>query len=178
MFGSLTLAWGTEITSFNLRPDAAAVTFAICDLVSRELPRPGCQKYAGAQSGTRSTPKNLPPTEKCQGMAVDEETKGGNTQVGGTAGVRAGEEKEIRPETMHAQPSYKNARWLIKMPRVARWTQILCRMRRASWIRMRRTPRQTLGQWCVISERFCQCDKSGQDALKTKIKEHEKRQKH
>ena len=56
----LTLAWGTEITSFNLTPNAAAVTFAICDLVSREPARPRGQEYAGAQPGTRSTPKKSP----------------------------------------------------------------------------------------------------------------------
>ena len=37
----LTLAWGTEITSFNLTPDAAAVSFAICDLVSKEPAKTG-----------------------------------------------------------------------------------------------------------------------------------------
>ena len=37
----LTLARGTEITSFNLTPDAAAVSFAICDPLSKEPARPG-----------------------------------------------------------------------------------------------------------------------------------------
>ena len=40
----LTLAWGTEVTSFNLILDAAAISFAICDMVSKEPAKSGTQK--------------------------------------------------------------------------------------------------------------------------------------
>ena len=79
----LTLAWGTKITSFNVTPDVAAVSFAIYDLVSREPAKTGNPKYAGTQSGVRSTPKKQPQNGKLQEMAVDEEVKGSGTQVGG-----------------------------------------------------------------------------------------------
>ena len=54
----LTLAWGTEIMSFNWTPDDAAVSFAICDLASREPARPrGLQirrHTGGAPSAVRA----------------------------------------------------------------------------------------------------------------------------
>ena len=73
-----TLAWGTEITSFNVTPDAAAVSFAICDLVSKEPAKASTRKYAGTQPGAKATPKQQPPSEKTYGMAVNEDVNGGD----------------------------------------------------------------------------------------------------
>ena len=75
----LTLAWGTKVTSFHLAPEAAVVSFAICDLVTREPTRAANRKYAGTQPGARTTPKKQQPEEKYHGMVVDEQTIGGNT---------------------------------------------------------------------------------------------------
>ena len=61
-------------------------------------------------------------------MAVDEETKGDNTQGGGTAGAGAAEEEDTQAAMAHKQPSYKNARWLRKRPGAPRWTRKLCRL--------------------------------------------------
>ena len=36
----LTMAWGTEVTSLNLTQDIALVSFAICELVLKEPPKP------------------------------------------------------------------------------------------------------------------------------------------
>ena len=124
----LTLAWGTEITSFSLTPDAAAVSFAICDLVSREPAKTGTRKYAGTQPGAKATPKKQQQNEKLNSMAVDEDVKGSGTQVGCAAGVGAEEDEEVRPEMPHKEPSYKNARWLRKRPGAPRWMQKICRL--------------------------------------------------
>ena len=77
---SLTLAWGTEVTSFNLMPDVATISFAICDLVSKDPVRLGGRKYAGMQHGGRSTPKKTLRAEKGSSMAVDGGTKGDSCQ--------------------------------------------------------------------------------------------------
>ena len=61
-------------------------------------------------------------------MAVNEETKGDGTHVGGTVGVGAGEEDEARPEMTHKEPSYKKARWVRKRPGAPRWTKKICRL--------------------------------------------------
>ena len=124
----LTLAWGTGITSFSLTPDAAAVSFTICDLVSREPAKTGARKYASTQPGAKATPKKQQQNEKLQSMAVDEEVKGSGAQVGCVAGSEAKEDEEVRPEMTHKEPSYKNARWLRKRPRAPRWTQKSCRL--------------------------------------------------
>ena len=92
------------------------MSFAICDLVTREPTRAANRKYAGTQPGARSTPKKQQPRDKYHGMVVDEETIGGNTQVRGAAGDGAEEEGASKPELTHREPSYKNARWLRKRP--------------------------------------------------------------
>ena len=175
----LTLACGTKITSFNLTLDTAAVSFAICDLISREPARTGSRKYAGTQPRARSTPKKQSPNEKFQRMAVDEEAKGDITQVRGAVGVGAGEEDEVRPEMTHKEPSYKNARWLRKRPGAPLWTQEICRLLEGLMEADETEAETDLGTmvhdlWKIVLE----CDKSGKDALKTKIKKHKKRQKH
>ena len=118
----LTLIWGTKNTCFHLPSVAAAVSFAISDLVSKELVRHGGQIYAGTEAGMRYTPESLQ-TEKCVSIAVDEEAKGEHIQVGGTAGVGAREEDKGRPEMAHTEPRYKNAVWVHKTPGAPRWTR-------------------------------------------------------
>ena len=124
----LTLAWGTEVTSFNLTPHAAAVSFAICGLVSKEPAKSGARKYAGSQTRAKSTPKKQSSGEKNHGMAVDEETKRQECQVGCDAGAGVEEEEVVCLEMTHKEPSYKNARWLRKRPGAPRWTQKICRL--------------------------------------------------
>ena len=124
----LTFAWGTENTSFHLAPEAAAVSFAVCDVVTREPARAINKRYSGAQPGARSTPKKQLPEEKYNNMAVDQEATGGSAQTRGATGDGAEDESESRPELTHKEPSYKNARWLRKSPGAPRWTQKICRL--------------------------------------------------
>ena len=124
----LTLAWGTDLTSFNLTPDATAVSFAICDLVSKEPARIGTWKYAGTQRGTKSTPKKQPSSEKAHGMGVDEDVKRRDSQVGCDASTGVEEDEVVRIELTHKEPSYKNARWLRKRPGAPRWTEKIYRL--------------------------------------------------
>ena len=107
----LTLVWGTEVTSFNVTPDAVAVSLAICDLVSKDPVRFGGLKYAGVQHGGRSAPKKAPEAKKVSRMAVDVERKGDQVPMGTAPGDGVGEEDDVRPEMTHKEPSYKNARW-------------------------------------------------------------------
>ena len=175
----LTLAWGTEVTSFHLAPEAAAVSFAICDVVTREPTRAANKRYAGAQSGARSTPKKHPPEEKFHNMAVDQEATGGDAQARGVSGDGADEEEgERRPELTHKEPSYKNAQWLRKRPGAPRWTQKICRLLEGLMEADEIAEEVDMGAvvddlWGILLD----CDKAGKDALKTKIKEHKKRQK-
>ena len=122
------------------------VSFAICDLVTRERTRAASQKYADTQPGARSTPKKQPPEEKYHSMVVDEETIGGNTPVCGAAGDGAEEEGESTPELTHREASYKNARWLRQRPGTPHWTQKICRLGGGSWKRTKPRPRWTWGQ--------------------------------
>ena len=175
----LTLAGGTEVTSFNLPQEAAAVSFAICDMVSKEPAKSGTRKYVGSQAGTKSTPKKQPPSDKKHGMAINGETRRREGRAGGDAGDGAEEEESIRPEMTHKEPSYKNPRWLRKRPGAPRWTQKLCRLLE-DLMEADETEEETdVGAivyevWKILLD----CDKSGKDALKSKIKEHKKKQKH
>ena len=175
----LTLAWGTEVTSLHLAPEAAAVSFAICDMVTREPTRAANKRYAGAQSGARSTPKKQPPEENFHNMAVDQEATGGDAQARGASGDGAEEEGERRPELTHREPSYKNARWLRKRPGAPRWTQKICRL--LEGLMEADEIAEEVDRGAVVDDLWgilLDCDKAGKDALKTKIKEHKKRQKH
>ena len=175
----LTLAWGTEVTSFHVAPEAAAVSFAICDVMTREPTRAANKRYAGTQPGARSTPKKQPPEEKFHNMAVDHEATGGDAQARGASGDGAeDEEGEHRPELTHKEPSYKNARWLRKRPGAPRWTQKICRLLEGLMEADEIAEDVDMGTvvddlWGILLDR----DKAGKDALKTKIKEHKKRQK-
>ena len=175
----LTLAWGTEVTSFHLAPEAAAVSFAICDVMTREPTRAANKRYAGAQPGARSTPKKQPPEEKLHNMAVDHEATAGDAQARGASGDGADDEEgEHRPELTHKDPSYKNARWLRKRPGAPRWTQKICRLLEGLMEADEIAEEVDMGAvvddlWGILLDR----DKAGKDALKTKIKEHKKRQK-
>ena len=175
----LTLVWGTEVTSFNLTQDAATVSFAICDMVSKEPAKSGTRKYADSQAGMKSTPKKQPPSEKNHGMAVDEETRRRECHVGYDAGDGAEEEESTQPKMTHREPSYKNARWLRKRPGAPRWTQTLCRLLE-DLMEADETEEETDVGAIVyeIWKTLLDYDKSGKDALKSKIKEHKKKQKH
>ena len=69
----LTMAWGTEVTSFNLSRDAAAVSFAICNVVSKEPARSRGKKYACSPPSEKATPKKGQQLEKGSRMALDDE---------------------------------------------------------------------------------------------------------
>ena len=84
------------------------MSFAICDVVTRELSRAVNRKYTGTQPGMRSTPKKQQPEEKYHDMVVNEEAVGGNTQVRGAAGDGAEEDGENRQELTHKEPGDKN----------------------------------------------------------------------
>ena len=160
----LTLAWGTV---------------AICDLVSKELAKSGTRKYAGNQAGTKSTPKKQSTGEKNHGMAVDEDVKRRESQVGYDAGAGAEEDEVARPEMIHKEPSYKNARWPRKRPGAPRRTQKICRLLEDLMEADETEAEADMGAvvyepWKILLD----CDKSGKDALKSKIKEHKKKQKH
>ena len=124
----LTIAWGTEVTSSNRTPDAAAVSFAICDVVSTEPARLGGQEYACAHQGSKTTPKKKPTADSGSSMALDEDHKGdhgtaGNATCPGSEEV--GDDDEGQPEMTQKKPNYKNAPWLRKRPSMPRWTQQL-----------------------------------------------------
>ena len=122
----LMLAWGTKVTCFNLTLDAATVTFAICNLVSKELAKSGAQKYARSQTGAKSTPKKQPTSGRYHGMAGNGETKRREGQVGCDAGATVKEEEVFPPERTHKEPSYKNALWLQKGLWAPRQTRKIC----------------------------------------------------
>ena len=175
----LTLAWGTEVTSFNLTPDTAAVSLAICDLVSKEPAKSGARKYAGSQTGAKLTPKKQSSSEKNHGLGVDEETKRGEGQVRCDAGARVEEVDVVRPKMTHKEPSYKNAWWLRKRPGSPHWTKKICRLLEDLMEANETEAEADMGamvyELCKI---LLDCDKSRKDALKPKIKEHKKKQKH
>ena len=108
--------------------DAAAVSFAVRDLVSNEPTKSGAQKYAGNQPGTISAPKKQSPSEKSHGIAVDEDIKRRESQVGCDDDARAEKDEVVRPEMTHKEPTYKNARWLRKRHGAPHWTQKICRL--------------------------------------------------
>ena len=88
----LSFASRTEVISRNLASSVATLSFAMCDLVSRDPASKGSRKTAGTQLGASFTPKKQPPNEKFQGMAMDEKARRDNTQVSGA--LRVGADKD------------------------------------------------------------------------------------
>ena len=76
----LTMAWGTEVTSFNLSQDVAAVNFAIRDLVSKEPAKFGGRKYACSSPSGKAMPKKGQQVEKWSKMALDDQAGNGHVQ--------------------------------------------------------------------------------------------------
>ena len=112
-------------------------------------------------------------------MAVDEDVKRRESQVGCDADAGAEEDEVVRPEMTHKEPSYKNARWLRKRPGAPRWTQK--NMQAAEDLMEAHETEAEADMGAVVYELWkilLDCNKSRKDALKSKIKEHKKKQKH
>ena len=108
----LTMSWDTKVTSFNLNPDAAAVSFPICNVVSKEPTGLEGRKYASATKGSRMTPKKQAVAERGLGMAIDDKQKGDHGNAGTatcTGSGVAGDDDEGQQEMTHKEPNYKNA---------------------------------------------------------------------
>ena len=178
----LTLARGAKVTSFDLPPDAAAVSFAICDQVTNEVHKVPQKRQTTTLAKSRATPKKGGASGGTIPMQVDYGNigagggdTGGGTKAPESTGEVAHEEDE---EMTHKRPSYRNARWLRKRPGAARWTQKMCRLLEG-WIGSDEDGLEHhLGSmieelWQVLLG----CDKSRKDALKSRIKEHEKKRK-
>ena len=104
----LTLAWGTKGTSFDLPPEAAAVSFAICDQVTQYVNRGNSKKHGPTPSKARLTPKKGGYTEQAAPVHVDDGTgvvgdgrTGQHTEV---ADGNGGETKDGDEEMLHKRP--------------------------------------------------------------------------
>ena len=108
----LTLAWGAEVTSFDLPPDAAAVSFAICDQVTQEVQKVPQKRQTTTLAEPRSTPKKGGASGGSIPMQVDDGNigAGGGDAGGGTEAVEgAGDVAQEEDEEMtHKRPSYRN----------------------------------------------------------------------
>ena len=124
MLYGLTMAWGAEVTSFNLSQEAAAVSFAVCDVVSKE-PVKSERKYTKPTSGARTTPKKAPAVDSGCSMALDGAVDGAPATEWGSASEGGGDDKVQEPS--YREPSFRNARWMRKRPGAPRWTHKLCR---------------------------------------------------
>ena len=168
----LTLAWGLEVTAFSLSVDEAAVGFAVCDCQAacKMASRRG---GVGIKGERHSQGKNAKP-ETNSGMAVDEEAGAAAGEREGGGGLAAAEEDELT----YKEPSFKNARWMRKRPGALRWTGKLCRLLQRL---MEAEESETVTEVSTIIDDVWQllldCDKSGKDAVKAKIKEVKKRNK-
>ena len=111
------------------------------------------------------------------GMALDEEAGAGAGEREGGGGPAAAEEDE-EDELTYKEPSFKNARWMRKRPGAPRWTVKLCRLVERL---MEAEESETATEVSTIIDDVWQllldCDKSGKDAVKAKIKEVKKRNK-
>ena len=129
---AVTPAWGAEVTSFDLLPDAAAMSFAICDQVTQEVHKVPQKRQTTTPAKSRSTPKKGGASGGTIPMQVDNGNigAGGGDAGGGTEAVEgAGDVAHEEDEEMtHKRPSYSNARWLRKRPGAPRWTQKMCRL--------------------------------------------------
>ena len=140
----LTLAWGTEVASFHLAPEAAAVSFAVCDVGTQEPARAVNKRYAGAKLGARSTFKKQPPEEKYHNMAVYQEAAGGNAQVTGTGRKtreKAGRSSRIKSPV--TRPRRGCERGVVHRDGCKKYAECW----RASWKLTRSQKRWTWEQW-------------------------------
>ena len=175
MLYGLTMAWGAEVTSFNLSQEAAAVSFAVCDVVSKE-PVKSERKYTKPTSGARTTPKKAPAVDSGCSMALDGAVDGAPATERGGASEGGGDDKV--QEHSYREPSFRNARWMRKRPGAPRWTQKLCRFLERL-MEAEDTENTTEVEdiihdvWRILLD----CDKSGKDALKAKVKDHKKKEK-
>ena len=180
----LTLAWGAEVTSFDLPPDAAAVSFAICDQATQEVHKVPQKRQTTTPAKSRSTPKKGGPSGGLIPMQVDDGNIGaGGGDAGGGEGTEAVEgagdvAQEEDEEMTHKRPSCRLARWLRKRPGAPRWTQKICRLLEGWMESDEDGSEHDLGSmieelWQVLLD----CDKSGKVALKSRIKEHKKKRK-
>ena len=170
----LTLAWGVEVTAFSLSAEEAAVGFAVCDLIAKP-PRKSASRRGGVgiKGERHSQGKNAKP-ETNSGMALDEEAGAGAGEREGGGGPAAAEEDELT----YKEPSFKNAKWMRKRPGAPRWTVKVCRLVERL---MEAEESETATEVSTIIDDVWQllldCDKSGKDAVKAKIKEVKKRNK-
>ena len=173
----LTLAWGVEVTAFSLSAEEAAVGFAVCDLIAKPPGKSMNRRGGVGIKGERHSPGKSAKPETNSGMALDEEAgaraddrEGG----GGPAAAEEGEEEELT----YKEPSFKNARWMRKRPGAPRWTVKLCRLvERLMEAEESETETEVSTIIDDVWQLLLDCDKSGKDAVKAKIKEIKKKNK-
>ena len=171
----LTMAWGAEVTSFNLSQEAAAVSFAVCDVVFKE-PVKSERKYTKPASGARTTPMITPAVHSGCCMALDGAVDGAPATERGGASEGGGEDKVQEPS--YREPSFRNARWMRKCPGAPHWRQKLCRFLKRL-MQARDTEAVTEVEdvihdvWRILLD----CDRSGKDALKAKVEDHKRKEK-